>query len=256
LSANSYSFCSHPLVSTDCTEAVRRQFLVENGNKDITCDETPFTLEGKMISRIISMPPPAQGLGELSESSCVPKSPSDEMNPGEKITIHMETVSLGRARLLRSNIVDMKKSKSSSSDISPSSAFLFDGSQSALMAPPQVGKITINALTRRHPTLLLELPQPLGGPVQLHPRDSHAGLACMIDGSLALFWMPPMAFYETLHSSVGLGNEADSASNKADENDDERKKKTGDEFIERRRVEQSGKPVVPCPPSWKQTTHC
>jgi len=35
--------------------------------------------------------------------------------------------------------------------------------------------------------------------VELHPHDGHAGLACMIDGSLALFWIPPMAFYETLH---------------------------------------------------------
>ena len=59
----------------------------------------------------------------------------------------------------------------------------------------------INIPARRYSTLLLELPQPLGGPVQLHPHDvSHTGLACMIDGSLGLFLIPHLAYYETLCS--------------------------------------------------------
>ena len=61
-------------------------------------------------------------------------------------------------------------------------------------------KYPVTVPTTRHQTLLLELPQPLGGPVQLHPRDSQSGLVCMIDGSLALFHIPPLAFYETIIS--------------------------------------------------------
>ncbi len=38
--------------------------------------------------------------------------------------------------------------------------------------------------------------------MQLHPRESHAGLACMMDGSLALFYLHPMAYYEALPSSL------------------------------------------------------
>ncbi len=38
--------------------------------------------------------------------------------------------------------------------------------------------------------------------MQLHPRETHAGLACMMDGSLALFYLPPMAYYEALPSSI------------------------------------------------------
>lgn len=77
--------------------------------------------------------------------------------------------------------------------------------------------ITVPA--RRHQVLLLALPQKLGGPAQLHPgrgrrrrrnihphhqeddeEEEHTGLACMIDGSLALFSVPPSAFYEALPS--------------------------------------------------------
>lgn len=60
----------------------------------------------------------------------------------------------------------------------------------------------------RHPTLILELPQPLGGPAQLHPHDSSTGLACLHDGSLVLFRLPPIAFYETRPASPGGDNDS------------------------------------------------
>ncbi|KAL7541207.1 hypothetical protein ACHAXR_012653, partial [Thalassiosira sp. AJA248-18] len=208
---------THPLVSTDCTDAVRRLFISESGGKDVISEnETPSSLEEKKDS-VIAMSPPI--LATLP-SPPAPSKCYDNIAP-ERIAVRLETVSLGRARLLCSNIVPMgnkseslsSSSSSSSSDPSDSGHF-FKGS---ILKPPSVAQqhsqaavpsetlkqsSTIMIPTRRHPTLLLELPQPLGGPIELHPCDSHAGLACMIDGSLSLFWMPPMAFYETLYSSI------------------------------------------------------
>lgn len=191
-------YCSHPLVSTDCTDAVRRQYLAESGGKDVLGNnETPSTVEDKKAA-VIAMSPPV--VATLSPPPASPTDVDEETSPG-RIAVRMETVSLGRARLLRSNTLDGSKSRSSAS----SSALLCRGQSPSEQSDVQYGSI-ITVPTRRHPTLLLELPQPLGGPVQLHPRDSHAGLACMIDGSLALFWMHPMAFYETLHSSISDDN--------------------------------------------------
>lgn len=49
---------------------------------------------------------------------------------------------------------------------------------------------------RRYQTLILNLPKPVGGSLQAHPRDGCAGLACLSDGSLVLFRFPPTAFHE------------------------------------------------------------
>lgn len=187
---------SHPLVATDCTDAVRRQFFAGNvrgaGKKDPKyggeVEETPSALEKKKATVIAKCPPLVATLSENNN------------NEGgvthERITIRMETVSLGRARLLRSNIVNTQMSsnstdRSSSHSITPVVASSCTSEEPFMSVP-----------TRRHPTLVLQLPQPLGGPVQLHPRESHAGLACMMDGSLALFYLHPMAYYEALPSSL------------------------------------------------------
>ena len=86
-------FSSHPLVSTDCTDAAKKQFI-EGGGKDVTSENvTRLDVEEKKHS-IISKSP-------LLVAMVPPPSPGE----GERIAIRLETVSLGCARLLRSNIV-------------------------------------------------------------------------------------------------------------------------------------------------------
>jgi hypothetical protein len=43
---------------------------------------------------------------------------------------------------------------------------------------------------KRYPSLTFELPQPVGSFLQVHPRDTNAGLAALTDGSLIAFWLP------------------------------------------------------------------
>jgi len=211
---------THPLVSTDCTDAVRRQFLTESGGRDVLSDsETPFTLDEKKAAVVASCPPAYTSLpspptlsfpgyrGALSSSSSSLGGGNEKVIASARIAIRMETTSIGRARLLRSNVVSIvgkSRSGNRGGGLPPSGGTLLSP---ITLAAPSIPKSNsnnnnyniISIPVRRHPTLLLELPQPLGGPVELHPRDSHAGLACMIDGSLALFYLPPTAFYETLH---------------------------------------------------------
>lgn len=169
---------THPLVSTDCTDAVKRQYLEEHSGKELIkkIEKIQTTFEEKK-TKVSARSPPV--MVELSTPD------------NDKIPIQIKTVSIGRARLLKSKIVDINttpKKKSLMKQISSTSV---------------VDKSTvINIPARRYSTLLLELPQPLGGPVQLHPHDdSHTGLACMIDGSLGLFLIPHLAYYETLTST-------------------------------------------------------
>ena len=201
---------SHPLVATDCTDAVRQQFVASNSgsggarggvgknHSKLVASETPSALENKIASVIAKCSPLI-----VTVSGCNNK--GKEEGTRKSVKIRMDTVSLGRARLLRSNIVDTThtSSKSSSDKSSSSVRCVTNVVPPSWMAPFTFpGELPVMSIpTRRHPTLVLQLPQPLGGPVQLHPRDSHAGLACMMDGSLALFYMPPMAFYESLPSS-------------------------------------------------------
>eukprot|EP00978_Attheya_sp_CCMP212_P011940 scaffold29649_cov47-Attheya_sp.AAC.5 len=50
---------------------------------------------------------------------------------------------------------------------------------------------------KRYQTVVMSFPQPVGGAVQLHPRDGCAGLACLEDGSLILFRFPSASFHES-----------------------------------------------------------
>lgn len=179
-------FSSHPLVSTDCTDAAKKQFI-EGGGKDVTSENVKrLDIEEKKHS-IISKSP-------LLVAMVPPPSPEE----GDRVAIQLETVSLGCARLLRSNMVTTSSPSSVEPLVKP---VLPDATQSQADISEKY-KHTMRVPTRRHPALILELPAPLGGPCSLHPHDSHAGFACMNDGSLALFWMPPMAFYETIHAPI------------------------------------------------------
>ena len=105
-------FGSHPLVSTECTDAVRRQYLAENGGKDVLKDNNDKSLsfEAKMAHIIATSPPMMVTVPGMNESSA------------ERISVRLETKSIGRARLLRSNIVDINTlGRSQVKPMSPSS---------------------------------------------------------------------------------------------------------------------------------------
>ena len=168
---------THPLVSTDCTDAVKRQYLEEHSNKEVIkkIEKMQTTFEEKK-TKVTSRSPPI--MVELNTPD------------NGKIPIQIKTVSIGRARLLKSKIVDI--------NTTPKKSLMKQISSTSVVDKMEI----INIPARRYSTLLLELPQPLGGPVQLHPHDdSHTGLACMIDGSLGLFLIPHLAYYETLTST-------------------------------------------------------
>lgn len=50
----------------------------------------------------------------------------------------------------------------------------------------------------RYPILKFSLPKPIGGSLQCHPRDSCAGIATLLDGSLVAFWVPIEAWEQDL----------------------------------------------------------
>lgn len=244
-----YIIDSHPLVSTDCTDAVRSQYLAENGGKDVLKDnEKSLSFEAKKAHVIAASPPMMVTVPGMNESS------------DESIPVRLETKSIGRARLLRSNIVDINKpTRTLVKPMSPSSM------QSQAMCGDAVAtklfddKFPVTVPTCRHQTLLLELPQPLGGPVQLHPRDSYSGLVCMIDGSLALFHIPPLAFYETITSETDVVPEKTVTSadyvkkTAADADDNERRKKLVMKLLLEEESKKVGNLVYLVPP-YKQST--
>ena len=257
---------THPQASLDCAQAVRRQWLSGQGadaaGGERECggeyDDDLLTPRGKnrrdgfadvspsvMTSLVspspgnegeqqdLSTTPASQHRRQLLEKGSPKESFYDESGSGERIHVRLETVSFGRARLLRGGVLSLDRRPSSSPSLNessfPSSSYSkhADASPTQQLAPSTMTSYSsltgndssnsrttmeiqrsyalpdaITVPTMRHTTLVLELPQSLGGPAQLHPRDNHAGLACMIDGSLALFWIPPVAFYEALPSLV------------------------------------------------------
>ena len=76
------------MVATDCSDAVRKQYLAEGGGKDVIRDKESLSFGEKQASIIEQCP--------------MIQLPS----PEGKIPVYLQTVSLGRARLLKSNIVD------------------------------------------------------------------------------------------------------------------------------------------------------
>ena len=196
------SSLSHPLVCTECTDAVHRQFLASAAATDPGNNNTEkvnASVETKKAAAV-AMSPPLMATLDLSNTrpligeAVIAGDEKHQQNSKKRrvVVLRLETVELGRARLLRSKV------------ISPT---ISTGRLSPIKMAPENYEILNNTAftkvpTRRHLSLLLELPQPLGGPVELHPRDGHTGLACMIDGSLALFHLPQAAFYETLPSML------------------------------------------------------
>lgn len=203
-----------PSVATDCTFAIRKQFLASNkisnindnisGNNRI--ENNTSSEKAKKVSDIAqwaTIPPPPPGYGSNNSSpgfkdTMMDNSRSSGASGDEaRIIICKETASLGtEARLLRCEVVDAGMGGY------PYSIPLPQQQQQHMMMMNFKNNAIIRVPSRRYPTLVLELPQPLGGPVQLHPHDSHAGLVCMMDGSLALFWLPPVAYHEALSTEI------------------------------------------------------
>ena len=202
---------------------MRRQLLGDGG--------AASAAEGRRAasSTVPSCPPPLASLPqtEVGGWGCW----------GERVRIRKETVSLGRwARLLRSDVVGVGGGGGGS----PPPPRPVPASPSGPGAAPS----DIRVPARRHPALVLELPRPLGGPVQLHPRDGHAGLACMIDGSLALFRMPPAAYHEALPSMMA----GDGAGDDDDEGDSRRTRGWVAELLEEEERSMAGKLAYVVPP--------
>ena len=51
-----------------------------------------------------------------------------------------------------------------------------------------------NATKMRYPSIRFQLPLPVGASLQIHPKDTCAGLATLNDGSLVAFWVPVAAW--------------------------------------------------------------
>eukprot|EP00986_Skeletonema_menzelii_P011254 scaffold5756_cov140-Skeletonema_menzelii.AAC.4 len=160
---------SHPQVSLDCAEAVKRDWMTKQSG--ITASKETKEEDKNGISP--ETPPVYASFDKLN---------------GERVGLELQISSWGRARLLRGDIVT---SNTQANKCISSSTVL-----SSSPMPKCASTTTVHCM--RHPTLVLELPKPLGGPTQLHPHHTSTGLACLDDGSLVLFYIPPIAFYETL----------------------------------------------------------
>ena len=173
---------SHPQVSLDCAEAVKRDWMSKQSGSAALKESKE---EDK--NNISSESPPVYG--------------SFDTLDGERVGLELQTSSWGRARLLRGDI--MTSNTQATKCISSSTVL------SSSPIPKCATTTTVQCM--RHPTLVLELPKPLGGPSQLHPHHSSTGLACLDDGSLVLFYIPPIAFYETLPTQSGSSTSAKEA---------------------------------------------
>ncbi|KAL9186097.1 hypothetical protein ACHAXT_005335 [Thalassiosira profunda] len=176
---------THPLAAAECTDAVRQRHMAESAGRE--CISAAATDVAARKEKIVARSPPLFATMPNADGG------------GGRVDVKVITSQLGRARLLRSRILSAKSMESSA-------ASLLTPLPRGAVPPPSA----IDIPARRHPALLLALPSPLGGPVQLHPQDAHAGVACMIDGGLGLFHVPPLAFYEVLGSRTdGDGNGRD-----------------------------------------------
>ena len=158
---------SHPQVSLDCAVAAKREWMAKQSGNAASKEDDKNSL-------FLETPSVYASFHKLD---------------GERVGLELQTSSWGRARLLRGDVVASNahpiKCLSSSAAVLSSSP-----------TPECFTTTTVHCM--HHHTIVLELPRPLGGPVQLHPKDSNTGLACLHDGSLVLFYIPPIAFYETL----------------------------------------------------------
>ncbi|KAL7521905.1 hypothetical protein ACHAWX_006597 [Stephanocyclus meneghinianus] len=168
---------AHPCVGWNCAQAIRKVASFEMQNDDGSIrnytDEDGITAVEKMQK-------------EYQESTKTVFFSGSILK--QDITLRLKPVSLGYGRLLKNRDCCLNQHRPFfhvQNDWSDT-----QNEQSSLSLP------TVSCI--RHSTLLFQLPQPLGGPCQFHPMDHHIGLACMGDSSLALFYIPPLAFYEML----------------------------------------------------------
>lgn len=162
---------SHPQVSLDCAEAIKREWISKQSGSVTSKEEDKIGISPET-------PPVYASFDKLD---------------GERVGLELQTSSWGKARLLRGNVAT---SNTETNKCLSSAAVL-----SSTPTPKCSTSTTVHCM--RHPILILELPRPLGGPTQLHPHHTSIGLACLDDGSLVLFYIPPIAFYETLPSPPG-----------------------------------------------------
>lgn len=59
-----------------------------------------------------------------------------------------------------------------------------------------------NATGKRYPSIVFNLPLPIGSFLHAHPRDTSAGLAALSDGSLVAYWAPASSWEENGEGQV------------------------------------------------------
>jgi len=251
---------THPQVSLDCVEAVRRQWIADGNIRGAVdaedCLVTPdnnkrgrsrnsFSMMSPTLETVLETPSSSgkkstgdgtdldtEMMERVREEETMARDGAANVDVGGGIPLSLETVSFGKVRLLRSALISAEGQTKPTSSCLPLSlpvgsatlthsqplsmvkkALSFQQSDDSSAKKPKLNHHSspspITVPITRHSTLVLELPKPLGGPSQLHPRDCRIGMACMSDCSLALFFIPPMAFYETLPSMIAKGTETD-----------------------------------------------
>lgn len=162
---------SHPSVAWECADATRRVHLELLDNKNtVNAGGGDISL----MERILN-----DSNFESDKTVCIMKNDTDEQIP-----LHLKVTSMGKGRLLQSR---QESFPIKVHQHPPSSEGSYSDQQ------PHIETVSC----ARHPYLLFELPQPLGGACRLHSKHN-IGMARMMDSSLALFHIPPMAFYEII----------------------------------------------------------
>lgn len=163
---------SHPVVAWECGEITRNTTNLEKKGGKATvgnAGEGETSLDQKILQESDSEAPAIfywrNGFGE-------------------DIPLYLKATSLGKGRLLQS------RDKEFSISVRPSPSLQESSTKNKLP------NTTVPCV--RHSTVLFELPQPLGGPCQFHESYEGIGMARLMDSSLILFHIPPVAFYEML----------------------------------------------------------
>ena len=162
---------SHPSVAWECAEATRRATLLDQSNG------------GGSKNSAISVGQREVDLSDKIQDECDAELTRDvslqQRNSDARTYFQLKVISAGKGRLLESRT----DSRISSISNLPSQQ-------------QQELRTTVPCI--RHPYILFQLPQPLGGACQLHPAHNDIGMARLMDSSLVLFHVPPMAFYEMM----------------------------------------------------------
>ena len=155
---------SHPSVAWECAKATKKTTLSDPSMGDKEIDITDKIQRDNDADSVIAVY-------------------YQYRNRGARTYFQLNVTSVGKGRLLESREILLP---------SPISYLPSQELQQSRTVVPCL----------RHPYLLFQLPQPLGGACQLHPTHNDIGMARLMDSSLVLFFLPAMAFYEMMPNAA------------------------------------------------------